>query len=203
MGVEHPGMVIFAGLFAMLGLYLLAKGPAVWRTMAFLPLFPLLMCLLWLDVALTEGREGVDLGLLVTLAIGVVIVPGIFMARQYFGPNESWAVHNVNRTQLTAALERALRSHAIPFDWHINRLRLPTIGTGGSAMMINRWFGSTGIEIVAPDRDERRIVSQTILPLFREELSRLPRPIVPWSGVFCLVYAALLLVVGLLPRVFG
>jgi hypothetical protein len=46
MGVVQPGLIIFAALFAMVGLYLLAKGPTVWRATAFLPLLPVLMCLL-------------------------------------------------------------------------------------------------------------------------------------------------------------
>jgi hypothetical protein len=175
----------------------------VWRATAFLPLLPILMCLLWLDVALTEGREGFDLSLILTLTAGIVILPGIFTVRQYLASTEAWAAHNVSRTDLIAALERALQSRGIPFDWHVNRLRLPTIGAGGSALTISRWFGSAGIEVAAADRNERRVVAETVLPLLRDELSNLPRPIVPASGVFFLAWGVLMLFAGTqLPRLF-
>jgi hypothetical protein len=200
MGVEQPGLVLLSAAFALLGLYLLTKPPVIWRATHLFPfVFPLTMCLLWLDEVLKGIREGFDIPAIVTLTIAIAIAPAILSAREYFGPSESWSIHNASRAQVVAALERTLRNHAIPFDWRGNRLRLPTVGIGGSALLVHRWFGLPSLEVIAADREERRTVTETVLPLLREELSTLPRPIVPWSGVFLLVDAALLLVVATQP----
>ncbi len=203
MGIEQPGLVVLAALFAALGLYLLTKGPTVWGATALLPLFPIVMCLFWLDQVLKGVREGFDLSMIATLTIAIAIVPAIVAVREYRSPSESWSTYNASRSQVIAALERALQTHAIPFDWHRKRLRLPTVGIGGSTLVISRWFGSIGIEVNAADRDERRVVAQTVLPLLREELSTLPRPIIPGSGVFFLAWGALMLVGATqLPKLF-
>jgi hypothetical protein len=199
MGVEQPGLVLLSAAFALLGLYLLTKPPVIWRATHLFPfVFPLMMCLLWLDQVLKGIREGFDIPAIVGLTI-IAIAPAILWAREYFGPSESWSIYNASRAQVIAALERALRNHAIPFDWRVNRLRLPTVGIGGSAVLVHGWFGGRCLEVIAADREERRTVTQTLLPLLREELSTLPRPIVPWSGVFLLAEAALLLVVATQP----
>ncbi len=197
MGVERPGFVLLAAGFALLGLYLLTKRPIVWRaTYAFPIVFPIIMGLLWLD----RSREGFDLPMVVVLTIA----GSIPWAREHFGPTESWSVHNASRAQVIAALERALQAHAIPFDWRRKRLRLPTVGIGGSSLGVSRWFGNIGVDVSAADADERRVVAKTVLPLLREELSTLPRPIVPWSGVFFLAWGALTLVGATqLPKLFG
>jgi len=197
MGVEQPGLVLLSAAFALLGLYLLTKRPVVWRTTYIFPIvFPLVMVLFWLDQVLKGIRQGFDIGTIVSLTIVFAIAPAIIWAREHFGPSESWSIHNASRAQVIAALERVLRNHAIPFDWHVKRLRLPTVGSGGSALLVHRWLGGPYLEVVAADREERRTVTETVLPLLREELSTLPRPIIPWSGVFMLVDAAVLLVVA-------
>ena len=204
MGVEQPGLVLVSAAFALLGLYLFARGPVVWRaTHLFAIVVPLILGLFWLDQILKGIREGFDISMIVTFTIGIAVAPAMMWAREYFGPSESWSIYNASREQVVAALERALRNHAIPFDWRVNRLRLPTVGIGGSALLVHRWLGGPYLEVIAADREERRTVTETVLPALREELSTLPRPIIPWSGVFLLVEAALLLVVATqVPKLF-
>jgi hypothetical protein len=195
MGVEQPGLVLLSAAFALLGLFLLTKRPVVWRAIYAFPIvFLLIMGLLWLD-----SRE--DFGFLMIFAL--TIGGAIPWAREHFGPSESWSIHNASRAQVIAALERALRTHGIPFDWHRNRLRLPTVGIGGSSLGVGRWFGNIGVDVSAADRDERRIVAETVFSLLRDELSKLPRPIIPASGVFFLAWGALMLVGATqLPKLF-
>lgn len=188
-------MVLLSAAFALLGLYLLTKRPVVWRApYAFPIVFPLIMGLLWLD----KIREDFDFLMVVALTIGGAIP----WAREHFGPTESWSIHNASRAVI-AAREHALRNHAIPFDWRRKRLRLPTVGIGGSSLAVSRWFGSIGIVVSAADADERRVVAKTVLPLLREELSELPRRFIPGSGVFFLAWGALALVAATqLPKLF-
>ena len=91
------------------------------------------------------------------LTIAIAIAPAVLWFRDRLGQTETWVVNNASRAQV-AALERGLQSRAIPFDWRRNRLRLPTVGIGGSSLL-------------------------------RQELSILPRPILPFSGVFFLAWA--------------
>ena len=37
---------------------------------------------------------------------------------------------------------------------------------GGSSLGVGRWFGNIGVDVSAADRDERRIVAETVFPLY-------------------------------------